>query len=380
MQRTINLVLPLDDRIVETIRLYNVSCNLSLNAGFKRKTFNKTKIHRVTYRKIRKLYPKLNSSYVCASRDCASDMLKREKLKRLPVKNELSSIRLNHNTFTPFLKSGSISLSTINGRIKIPIRIPDYYKQYASWKISAATMGMSKNTIKLHLIADDGTTPKKLEPKNIIGIDRGIVNPVVTSDNQFFNSRKLRAIKGKYMWLRASLKRKGTRSAKRHLQRLSGRERRFVRDFNHNLSKRLVESEADTFVLEKLKLQKKKKNGRRFNRLLGTWSYGQFQQFLEYKAEALGKNVIYVDPRHTSQKCGICGNTDRANRRGPAFKCRKCGFSLNSDLNAARNIAQLGKALMGRLPINQPIVACNDAKPRNLDEHSYKPPVLTGGS
>jgi len=256
MQRTINLKIPYDERIAETVRLYNTACNVALKAGFIKGTYNKTKIHDATYQQIRRKHRRLNSSYVCAARDQASDMLKRERLKRLPVKKQHSSIRLNHNTFTPFLDSGSISLSTLKGRIRIPVRIPEYYKQYASWKIASATMGIKGRTIVLHLIADSGNTPAKIIPKKIIGIDRGIINPVVSSDNQFFNSRNLRRIKGRYQWLKARLQSKGTPSAKRHLQRLSGRERRFVRDINHVLSKRIADGEADTFCFGRTPNQK----------------------------------------------------------------------------------------------------------------------------
>ena len=54
--------------------------------------------------------------------------------------------------------------------------------------------------------------------------------------------------------------------------------------------------------------------------------------------------------------------------------------TINADLNGARNIARLGNALIGGLPVNEPIVACHDIKPRNLVEHSYKPSNLFVGN
>jgi IS605 OrfB family transposase len=156
--------------------------------------------------------------------------------------------------------------------------------------------------------------------------------------------------------LRKCLQEKGTPSAKRHLKKLSGKEKRFTRDVNHCMSKAVAESDADVFALEKLSVKRKKANGRKFNRLLGSWSYRQFQDFLAYKTEALGKHLVFVNPKHTSQRCSVCGHTKRSNRKGSLFSCKKCEFTLNSDLNAARNIAQLGKAFLGRLPVNQPIV------------------------
>ena len=52
-----------------------------------------------------------------------------------------------------------------------------------------------------------------------------------------------------------------------------------------------------------------------------------------------------------------------------SFHCRRCGYSLNADLNAARNIAKLGNALLGRLSVNQPSVASF--------QDGGKPPIVT---
>lgn len=356
MDRTVKLKVEADPRLTDTIEAYNEACNFVLEKAFKAKTFNKTKVHHLTYKQVRKKHPTLQSSLVCAARDQASDMLKREKMKRLPKKKQGSGIRYNARTITPRLQEGYVSLSTVHGRIKVPVTIPDYFKQYVDWTITAATMSIKNGAVYLHLNAKQDS-PEKIKAEKVVGIDRGVVNPVVTSECQFFNSRRIRAVKGRIQWLKTQLQSKGTRSAKRHLKRLSGREKRFVRDVNHCLSKAIAESDADAFALEELHIRRKKSQGRRFNKLLGSWSYRQFQSFLEYKAESLGKTVEYVDPRHTSQRCSVCGHTKRSNRNGSLFSCKKCGFSLNADLNAARNIAQLGKAKLGRLPVNQPIVA-----------------------
>ena len=44
-------------------------------------------------------------------------------------------------------------------------------------------------------------------------------------------------------------------------------------------------------------------------------------------------------PCKTSQRCSRCGFTYRGNRRSQSeFLCCKCGFHLNADLQASRNI------------------------------------------
>ena len=62
---------------------------------------------------------------------------------------------------------------------------------------------------------------------------------------------------------------------------------------------------------------------------------------IEYKAERVGIKVKYVDPAFTSQTCSKCGYVDKENRIAQdKFECKKCGFTLNADHNAAINIAR----------------------------------------
>jgi ribosomal protein S27AE len=64
----------------------------------------------------------------------------------------------------------------------------------------------------------------------------------------------------------------------------------------------------------------------------------QFEQFLSYKAEALGKRVVFVDARYTSQKCSRCGHRSSANRKKSRFRCGSCGYTAHADINAAVNV------------------------------------------
>ena len=184
----------------------------------------------------------------------------------------------------------------------------------------------------------------------VIGVDLGLVRPAVASNNKFFGARSWRAIDHGYFRLRRSLQAKGTSSAKRHLRKLAGKVNRFRRDCDHVLSRRIVDlvTPGTTITVENLTdiRSRTKEWGRRSNRRLHSWSFAQMRSFLEYKAEEAGCQVKGVDPRHTSQACSRCGYIHRSNRRSQSlFWCRECGFQLNADLNAARNIA--GKYLAG---------------------------------
>ena len=132
--RTIQCPLPLDPSLVETIRVYNQAVQMVIDVGWKLRAYNKNVLHVATYAAVRKQLPDLQSSLVQCARDVASASLKLAKRKswqcKKPVKKAMSSARFNQRTFTSFLKSGTISISTIDGRKTYPILIPPYFQQY----------------------------------------------------------------------------------------------------------------------------------------------------------------------------------------------------------------------------------------------------------
>lgn len=346
--------------LLKTMRDYTAAFNVCSARGFDSKSASKINCHNATYHNIRQSVPDLPSSLVQGARDVACECLKAVKCQFKPLRKEYSAMRYNSRVINVFLTSGYSTIATSDGRIKATFSIPEYYRPYLTWKIKSSTLLLRKNhsTFYLHCQLETDT-PEQVPEQTVLGVDRGIVNIAVCSDNTFFNSRAVKNKRSQYAYLRAQLQSKGTRSAKRKLRKLSGRERRFVTDVNHCISKQIVQSPFTVFALEDLtKIRVQKRRGPEFNRKLNNWSFFELEQFIRYKAETLGKLVISVDARYTSQKCSVCGHVYKGNRHGSSFLCRKCGFELHADLNASRNIAQDGISDLGRSPVNRPIVAC----------------------
>lgn len=347
MQRTVRIKIENKD-LKDTIEQYFQAYKFCIDKGIELQTSNKKKIHNATYYPLRKMYPKIPSALLQTVRDVACENLK--AVKNPIPKNKF--IRFDKRTFS--FKNGLVSISTINGRKKFNVSIPDFFKKYLEWDCKASTLVLKDNQLWLNVIFHKEKTVGK-KPETVLGLDRGINNIVVTSDNTFYNSKQLKNIKGRYQYLKAKLQSIGTPSSRSHLKRLGGKEKRFVRDVNHCISKKLASKNYDCFVLEDLKKIPRDK-GRRFNKKLGNWSYYQLENFLSYKAEELDGMTIKVNPRHTSQRCSKCGHIEPSNRNGNRFKCKSCGFELHADLNASRNIAQLGMSELSRLNVIQPIV------------------------
>jgi IS605 OrfB family transposase len=377
MHRTISLSIAYDKTISDTIGQFNDCANFFLGLGFENKTYSKARLQKLGYYDARKRWPMLQSSLVQGARDCAGEMLRREKLKRLPKKRLESSTRYNQRTFKAHLDSGSLSITTVGGRRRVPINIPEYFRQYVDGEVVSLRIREVHGRLMVDLVVELPDIRRK-EPSTVVGVDRGVNNTAVLSNGWFFNSKAIKSVRGRYAYTRRRLQAAGTWSAKRHLKRLSGRERRFQADVNHCIAKQISNIDFDAVALEDLNIRMDKKLGRRFNRTLGGWAFGQLERFLAYKLESVGKTLVKVPPEYTSQRCSRCGTLGQRNRH--SFKCPSCGLSLNADLNAARNIAQLGIALLGRPTVNGPIVAGVETGRRNTAELSYKPPILMSGS
>jgi putative transposase len=87
------------------------------------------------------------------------------------------------------------------------------------------------------------------------------------------------------------------------------------------------------------------------NRSLLDVAPAEIRRMLAYKAAWFGGRVIAVPPAYTSQSCNTCGHVDRGNRLSQArFVCLACGHVANADVNAARNILDLGIGKTGGRP------------------------------
>jgi len=128
---------------------------------------------------------------------------------------------------------------------------------------------------------------------------------------------------------------------------LEGREERFVRDRLHKVSRHIVEwshqFEKPCIVFEDLKEMRDSIDyGTRMNRRLHHLPFRALQYYTSYKASFKGIPTARINPEYTSQRCPICGHTERANRHKKRFKCRDCGHQDHSDRGASVNIAVKG--------------------------------------
>jgi len=238
---------------------------------------------------------------------------------------------------------------------KIGLMKAKFHRDIAG-EIKTATVSMEANQFYVSMnIEDEEEEVFGFNNGKSIGIDVGVKVFAYTSGNQVIKhinlkkeiSNVIKAQKVLSRRKRGSKNRVKAKSklAKKHLKLKNKRN-----DFLHKITKKL--SENQTIAVENLMIKNmsksakgtielpKKSSGKRgLNRSILQQSWGKFFEFLEYKLERNGGQLIKVDPKFTSQKCSCCGHISKENRESQAlFVCKSCGKTLNADYNASINI------------------------------------------
>jgi len=353
-QRTIKCKLvtaePIQDALLETATAFSVACNLILAESKTLKTSNKIKLQHASYYQVRQ-QTKLSANLVIRAIARVSAAVKvASKKKRVVESFKPTSVDYDQRVFTYREKDESVSLSTLRGRLHIPLSLGDYQRAALKGKNPTfATIVLRQKTWFIHIVIEEDKPNPKTDPEKFLGVDLGIRNIAVLSTGTFFSGKDLQAHKEKRGRVRASLQSKRTKGSKKVLRRLSGRERRFVRDANHRVSKQIVREAVDGGYgvirmenLKNIRIRTKSWN-KHLNRKVSGWSFGQLKSFVQYKAEREGILVEEIDPSYSSQTCHACHS--RGLRNGKTFSCPTCGLVADADLNAAKVIAAGGASV-----------------------------------
>ena len=353
--------------LLKTMEQYNASCNYISEVAFESRTFGKVGLQKLVYYDVKDRFG-LSAQMVVRAIGKVSESYKVDRKTQHEFKPH-GAIQYDQRNLT-FKTMDTVSILTLEKREKINFVCGNYRELDLERVKGQADLVYRDNQFYL-LIVCDVPEEEPINSERVIGIDLGIVNLATTSEGRVFSGDACKKVRQKYQKTKSALQSVGTWDAKKHLKKLSKRERRFKKDTNHCISKDVVQYAKGTLssiALEDLSGIRDKVTVRKAQREEHSkWAFGELSQFIKYKAQLAGVLVYLVDPRNTSRQCSECGYIDKKNRKSQSeFVCKSCNHTENADINAAKNIAQ-------RAAVNQPIALCSSERLK------CKPTVLTVG-
>ena len=250
------------------------------------------------------------------------------------------------------IKNKTLELSKI-GTIKIKLHRPI--------KGDIKTCTIRRQRSKWYACFSCKVEPQPLKKsKEAIGIDVGLENFATLSNGEkiknprFFKTDQKTLAKTQ---IKLSEQTKGSperKKAKKVVARVYERITNRRNNFCHQETRKLI-NRFGIICIEDLSINKMRENNfRSINRSIGDVAWGQFAQYLDYKAVSADRQLIRVNPAYTSQTCSRCGYRQVKKLSERIHHCSSCGLGLDRDLNASINILALGLKSIGIQSIEAP--------------------------
>lgn len=217
-------------------------------------------------------------------------------------------------------------------------------------------------SVLLNLVEALPETSELESVKSAVGIDVGVNKLISLTDGSFvenprFATNKQIRRRFRIRQRRVNRKIKGSNNRKKAGIRVAVLHKKIAdkrSDYQWKAASKVVNT-AEAIIREDLNIKgmksrcKPKKVKGRFmpngqsakrglNRSISDASWGELFSKIEWKAAKVGKPVLSVNPKFTSQECSACHHVSKNNRDGEKFMCEECGHIDHSDTQASRTI------------------------------------------
>jgi IS605 OrfB family transposase len=326
--------------LLSTLAEANAACDAISVAAWQAREFRRLPLQKLVYHDIKASF-RLGAQILVR---CIAKVADAYKLDRKTKRtfNPHGAIAYDDRNLTWYTTNSAVTIWTLHGRQYIPYSAGEHQRALLRSRKGESDLVYHRGVFYL-LAVCDVPEPDEQMVDGVLGVDLGIVNLATDSSGTSRAGDRVERRRQWYASRRQVLQKVGTRSAKRRLRQLKGRQRHFQKDTNHVISKRLVQKAKDTkraIALEDLTHVRTRTTVRKSGRARhNNWAFRQLRAFISYKAQLSGLPLVFVDPAYTSQRCSACGHTERRNRKSQAeFCCVVCGHAAPADYNAAINI------------------------------------------
>lgn len=241
--------------------------------------------------------------------------------------------------------------------------------------IKSATLTKTKSGNYFLSILVDGQIEKQLlkATNDIIGIDLGIKDFIVCSDGKTYDNIKIkRNNQKKLIKLNRQLSKKVNGSKNKNKARIKlakyhEKLNNIKENYLHEVSNQLL-NENQIIAMENLSIKNMMSN-HKLAKSIQELSMNRFKSILIYKADWYGRHVVEVDKWFPSSKlCSICGHkNDELTLSDREWICPICKTKHNRDFNAATNIKNEGKKIIGCRTSESTLVDCHNIDRSNQE-------------
>ncbi|MFO7927703.1 RNA-guided endonuclease InsQ/TnpB family protein [Natronomonas sp.] len=281
---------------------------------------------------------------------------------------------MDYDTRSATFYRNEVSLATVEGRVDpsfvLPADSPTPYERYVlseDYEFRESTLRYDAATDEFYLSistrrtgggdetqhvssthqkrsGDDdaeGSEDTGHPDQTVLGIDLGVNSLAVSSIGTFWQGDDYDHWCSEFEKRRGEMQQRGTQAAHNALLRLGKREEARRKQYIHTVANELVteavEHDCDVIVFEGLTDIRERLPQANWHHV---WAFRRLFEYVSYKALERGVSVEQVEPNHMSQRCSRtdCGFTHDDKRHGEHFECQKCGYKVNADYNAAKNI------------------------------------------
>ena len=211
--------------------------------------------------------------------------------------------------------------------------------------IKSAVIRRQANKYYVSLLVEESLILPEFIPRNIVGLDLGIKDIIITSYNdKIENSLSSLEVKKRIKGLQKGLARCKSGSKNRYkiklkLQRAYMKLKNIRKHLIHYVTNRLVK-DNDIIVMEDLDI-KNMYQTHRVAKSLTNIPLAEIKQVLEYKCKWQNKKLLTINRYYpSSQTCSVCGyqNKEVKDLNIRRWECPKCSSLHDRDINASVNI------------------------------------------
>ncbi|TAE28759.1 MAG: transposase [Candidatus Kapaibacterium sp.] len=272
----------------QTLELGNKICDHISEKAWSEQVFTPFKLQKIVYHPVKTLFP-ITAQMIIRLIAKVADAYTLDK-KTMRTFRKHGAIGYDSRILRYYTEKHFVSIWTTKGRMKIPYIVNEHNAKLMETQQGESDLVYRNGNFFLFATCNVEEPPPH-EFNDILGVDFGIVNIASDSDGNTFSGERLETNRQWYAERRAALQSVGTKSAKRRLKQLSGRQKRFQQNENHIIAKTLVAKAKGTkraLALEDLTgIRKRTTETIRHEQRAkhSNWAFFQLKQFVAYKAK-----------------------------------------------------------------------------------------------